>query len=169
MWDNFCFENDFREFSYKARHNSLWTNRRLYAAGLRDDPFCTFCKIRFGRTQSNESFLHLFKECLTTSSLITTVRDGIDNINEVNFTETYFFGLTVNGQGEFKTDMVILLFWELFRYRIWKKRCQRVVPNGEQIKKEIAFALQGLSNLSRKWKTKLLNSAYVEHLFVQQG
>lgn len=169
LWNNYAFENEFREFLLKSRYNILWTNSRLHAAGLRDDPFCTFCKIRFGQTRAHETFVHIFKDCLTTSSLIANVRGENDDINEANFNISYFFGLTLTDQGTVKIDLVKLLFWEIFRYRLWKKRCQRVVPNVLQIRTEISFVLKCIANLNRRWRLRLANSEFVANLYEQQG
>jgi len=171
LWNNFFFPNDLREFILKSRFNSLWTNDRLHAAGLRENPWCTFCSIVTGQTLNKESFSHLFTTCTTTTNLLTTIATdmGVNlDIRSEDFKKLYWYGER-GGGGNKKTDTAWLLFWEVFRFRIWYYRGIRRVPNVVRVKNEILFALNNIAGLSKKWYIKLTGNDFAIELINNPG
>jgi len=167
LWNIFFLPNDLREFLFKSRNNSLWTNGRLFAAGLREDPYCTFCKIRQGTTVKKKSFLHLFLECQTTHGIVTEILEVLrENVRiDTPFLNNYFrFGLFKLPDSTVRFDWTRLLLWEIVRYCIWKKRCSRRVPNTGAIKKEVIFILANLSKISKKWDNRIRGSDFLADL-----
>jgi len=176
FWKNIAFENDFREFLFRERNNNLWTNNRLFAAGLGTDPMCTYCKIKSGHTANRESFGHLFFDCSITTKLINQARIHVGETAEKDsslFRTTYWFGtgstVDENGTKNVNFDWAKLLFWEVFRYRLWKNRQYRILPNIEKVMREVFFGLHIIAISSNKWKQRLLTTNYNFGNIAEQG
>jgi hypothetical protein len=70
VWNMFCFSNDFREFLFKQRNNTLAVGARVGHFDETADERCTFCRLLYLATNTREDFLHLFRTCPITVGLI---------------------------------------------------------------------------------------------------
>jgi len=155
LWTTFCFPNDLRDFIYKQRQNSLWTNNRLRAAGITNNGECTFCRIRDNGNIPEESFTHIFWECGTTRGILNSIKDLIGEnrgYDDESFTLNYWYGMDFDRRGDRICNKGTLLMWDLFRFRIWQHKLKGHIPNVNQIKKEISFTLNTMTLQSRRWR-----------------
>jgi len=118
-------------------------------------------------TQHRESFEHLFFECDTIKKLIAELNTVIGeryDIHSDNFKLTYWYGIwndtSGNGTAVRKFDGTRFIFWGTFRFRIWKYRVFRKVPNSKAVKSDIDQAFSTIARLSNFWKHNFLNSDY---------
>ena len=70
LWNNSCLSNDFRNFLFHLRNNSLPLNNRLNAFDQDVSPSCSFCRIIDRETAPRDSFYHFFFRCPVTKRLL---------------------------------------------------------------------------------------------------
>jgi hypothetical protein len=70
VWNLFCFSNDFREFLFKQRNNTLGVGARVAHFDDTVDERCTFCRLLYQGTNTREDFLHIFRTCPITVGLL---------------------------------------------------------------------------------------------------
>jgi hypothetical protein len=58
VWNMFCSSNDFREFLFKQRNNTLGVGARVGHFDETADERCTFCRLIYPATNTREDFLH---------------------------------------------------------------------------------------------------------------
>jgi hypothetical protein len=136
-WYHTCLLNKVREFIFKFRYNYLGLNNRVNAFIRDADPRCTFCRIRDNDTVNRDSLAHFFKNCATTSNLITQMRQKYfrNKINDEDFAEHYWYG---TGTGT-EHQSINLLVWDLFRFVLYQFKQRRTVPNFVTFDKEFLF------------------------------
>jgi hypothetical protein len=61
LWNKFYFTNDFREFLFKQRNNTLGLRARVAHFDKNADESCTFCRLLYPAVRTREDFLHLFR------------------------------------------------------------------------------------------------------------
>ncbi len=124
-WNCTFLDNDFREFIFKCRNNILRTGDRLSHILPNSSDSCKFCIGILPGTVHRESFLHLFRECVVTSSVLLqlNIRCKLkwDNPN-VDFNSLYWYG---NHLGNL--DRNVLLFYDVFRYQIWSMKLRKII------------------------------------------
>ncbi len=59
VW-NLFFCNDFREFLFKQRNNTLGVGARVAHFDDNADKRCTFCRLLYPGTNTRENFIHIF-------------------------------------------------------------------------------------------------------------
>jgi hypothetical protein len=69
-WNCTFFDNNFRDFIFKCRSNCLCTGDRLSHLLPSYNEQCFLCKGLIPNSTNRETFLHLFRQCGVTSSLL---------------------------------------------------------------------------------------------------
>jgi hypothetical protein len=121
------------------------------------DARCTFCRIVNAATTQRDGYKHCFLTCTTTARILTGILEQLDldlDIDSIDFNLLYWFGIDNNDKAP---QFVWLLFFDLFRYSIYRARLKKNVPNITIIKQSIEFWLDTLCNANKKLKTKLQN------------
>ncbi len=124
-WNCSFLDNDFREFIFKCRNNLLRTGDRLSHILPNNSDSCKFCIGILPGSVHRETFLHLFRECTVTSSVLLqlNIRCKLKWDNpEIDFNSIYWYG---NHLGNL--DRNILLFYDVFRYQIWSMKLRKII------------------------------------------
>jgi hypothetical protein len=116
---------------YKCRNNYLPLNNRVAAYDRNVSPMCTFCRIRDPDTETRESFNHL----ITITDILRLYFD-LGNINENDRKKFVWTGIT---DGNDHQQPVLIIFWELVRYSIYKYKLKKRIPNSIMIANETFF------------------------------
>jgi hypothetical protein len=129
-WNNHYFSNDFREFFFKQRNNTLGVGARVAHFDENVDERCTFCRLLYPTTRTQEDFIHLFRTCPITVGIIRNLifRSRIAVLvpradPDPDFENLFWYGLE---EGETKLELVI--FFDLLRFVLWKFKTRRVLP-----------------------------------------
>jgi hypothetical protein len=132
VWNFFCFSNDFREFLFKQRNNTLGVGARVAHFDETIDERCTFCRLLYQGTNSREDFIHIFRSCPITVGLIQNLIRvfrlpiPVPGRNpDPYFDQLYWYGL--DGDGTDGT-LPVIIFFDLFRYCLWKFKTRRKLP-----------------------------------------
>ncbi len=106
-WNNHYFSNDFREFLFKQRNNTLGVGARV----AHFDERCTFCRLLYPPTRTREDFIHRFRSCPITvgiiQNLIFRTRIAVlvpDADPEPDFDNLFWYGIE---EGETKLELVM--------------------------------------------------------------
>jgi hypothetical protein len=135
----FC--NRFREFCFKLRNNYLALNNRIAAYDNTGDPHCTFCRIRDPGTDIRESFNHIFFTCPTVAPLVRELKDLFEFdtvLSGAEFKQFYWTGMV---EGHENKQLLYLMFWDYYRYSIYRYKVRRKIPNIVMVKNHIFFNL----------------------------
>jgi hypothetical protein len=129
-WNRYYLGNHIRDFLFQCRQNILKTKDRLSHFIDLDDS-CFFCKNIGSRTNSRETFDHIFRTCPvienTLLGFIARCRIVWPGEN-INFNEIYWYGV-VHGNLCKSTH----LLFDLFRYVIWTIRNKRVFITTDKV------------------------------------
>jgi hypothetical protein len=124
-WNLSFLDNNFREFLFKCRNNTLKTQDRLshILPGINDR--CILCKNIVQGVENRESFKHIFRSCTVTDSFILRINRMCNlswTVNNFNFENLYWYG---NMGGDL--DRNTLLFYDVVRYQIWCMKMKRLI------------------------------------------
>jgi hypothetical protein len=129
-WNNHYFTNDFREFLFKQRNNTLGVGARVAHFDENVDERCTFCRLLYPPTRTREDFIHLFRTCPITVGIIrnlilrSRIAVPVPRADpDPDFENLFWYGLE---EGETKLELVI--FFDLLRFVLWKFKTRRVLP-----------------------------------------
>jgi hypothetical protein len=128
-WAVNFLNNDLKTFIYNSRFNCLPLNNRLNAYRPEIDARCSFCRIVDRMTTEREGYNHIFFSCRSVSVLIDATLDKITlNLekNSAEFLNLYWFG---ERGDESHSKVVWLLFFDVFRYTIYKYKMKKNIPN----------------------------------------
>jgi hypothetical protein len=149
-WNIHSLSNDFRNFIFNCRYNYLPTNNRLNAYIIDVDPRCTYCRFLSAESDQRDSFSHALFECNTVNRLLTNLSNRLHlgtAPGEINFKKLFWFGVTDNQQSYKESQLAFLIFFDAFRYLIFKHRRRQHIPNEDDFVGEIKFfyskSLQG--------------------------
>jgi hypothetical protein len=124
-WNCTFLDNNLREFIFKCRNNYLRTGDRLSHLLPSYNDECFMCK-RINMDRSNrETFLHLFRRCAVTSSLLLKFNKFFKltwNSENFNFENLYWYGMDGT-----KLDRQTLLLYDVFRFQIWNMKNRRII------------------------------------------
>jgi hypothetical protein len=124
-WNCTFLDNNFREFIYKCRNNCLRTGDRLSHLLPSYNDRCFLCKGIIRDSSPRETFLHLFRRCVVTSSLLLRFNKHFKlewNIENFNFENLYWYG-SIGTQ----LDRQALLVYDIFRYQIWNMKNRKII------------------------------------------
>jgi hypothetical protein len=124
-WNCTFLDNNFREFIYKCRNNCLRTGDRLSHLLPTYNDRCFLCKGIIIDSSARETFLHLFRRCVVTSSLLLRFNKYFKlEWNSENF---YFENLYWYGSNGTQLDRQALLVYDIFRYQIWNMKNRKII------------------------------------------
>jgi hypothetical protein len=124
-WNCTFLDNNFREFIYKCRNNCLRTGDRLSHLLPSFNDRCFLCKGVIVDSSARETFLHLFRRCVVTSSLLLKFNKYFKlEWNSDNF---YFKNLYWYGANGIHLDRQALLVYDIFRYQIWNMKNRKII------------------------------------------
>ncbi len=156
LWNKVYFTNDFREFLFKQRNNTLGLGARVAHFDENADERCTFCRLLYPAVRTREDFSHLFRNCPITIGLLhNMVRlwrlpltvPGPDP--DPDFENLYWYGIE---DGESK--LVLTIFFDLFRYVLWKFKTRRVLPRIVEFISVYTSLLDTILSIQPKIRTK---------------
>jgi hypothetical protein len=103
----------------------------------------------------------------TTANLYGTIRKiGIElNLAHPNFKSLYWFGL----YSPDKFDGTPLLFFDLFRYCMWKAKTRGIIPNFEHTTELIMSLMFTILKISGKTRTSVENNNTFANLLQALG
>ncbi len=173
VWNFFCFSNDFREFLFKQRNNTLGVGARVADFDDTVDERCTFCRLLFQGTNSREDFVHIFRTCPITVGLIQNLirlfRLQIpvpDRNPDPYFDKIYWYGLDGNG-----TDgtVSIIIFFDLFRYCLWKFKTRRKLPRIIELSEIFTSMLGTILTIKPKLRAAIFNNRLIANVLQALG
>jgi hypothetical protein len=141
-WNCSLLGNNVRDFMYKCRNNYLPLNNRVAAYDRNVCPMCTFCRIRDPDTVTRESFNHLFYSCDSTSIIINDILRVYFALGDINENDRKKFVWTGITDGNDDLQHVLIIFWELVRYSIYKYKLKKRIPNSIMIANETFFNIK---------------------------
>jgi hypothetical protein len=124
-WNCTFLDNNFREFIFKCRNNCLRTGDRLSHLLPSHNDECFLCKGIIPNGSNRETFLHLFRRCGVTSSLLLKFNKFFKltwDSDNFNFENLYWYG----ADGE-TVDRQTLLLYDIFRYQIWNMKIRKII------------------------------------------
>jgi hypothetical protein len=152
-WNIHSLNNDFRNFIFNCRYNYLPTNNRLNAYIADVDPRCTYCRVLNAGSDQRDSFAHALFECNTVKQLLnnicTRLNFGTTTSNN-NFRKLFWYGVSENHEPSKELQMGFLIFFDSFRYLIFKHRRRHHIPNDDDILEEIKFFIHNLCKANKK-------------------
>ena len=114
--NNFSVSKDtrLRWFQFRLIHRILATNRYLYLIKIRNDPYCSFCKVE------EETIVHLFYECDVVNNFYYRLEDWIYNKTSVllNLSKMELIF------GKMCRNDVLNLIILVFKFHIYRQRCR---------------------------------------------
>jgi hypothetical protein len=124
-WNCTFLDNNLREFIFKCRNNCLRTGDRLSHLLPSYNDECFLCKGVIPNRSNRETFLHLFRRCVVTSSLLLRFnkffRLAWDSEN-FNFENLYWYGADGGN-----LDRQTLLLYDIFRFQIWNMKTRKII------------------------------------------
>ena len=154
LWNQSYLTNDFRNFLFLLRNNSLPLNNRLHAMDPDTPPTCNFCRIIDRDTAYRENFYHLFYRCPVTCRLLrqwANCLEPVPDIDTPEFCNFYWYGNTDNDND----PPILVLVPDLFKYCLWKFKLRRKIPSFPAILSEFKFLLGTFCAASKKLRTGL--------------
>jgi hypothetical protein len=151
-WKINALSNDLKYFIFQCRFNSLPTNNRLHAYRLEIDPRCTFCRINDDKTDTWDSFCHLFYNCPVTISLLKEFFKKIDiPFNDDIYTrDIYWYGIYDKDDKCASTLTCFTITFDVFRYILYKFKARRIVPVFADLYDQIIFVLKCIGSANKK-------------------
>jgi hypothetical protein len=171
LWNKVYFTNDFREFLFKQRNNTLGIGARVAHFDENVDDRCTFCRILYPAVQTREEFLHLFRTCPITLGLLrNTVRlwrlpitvPGPDP--DPVFENLYWYGI----ENE-ENKMELSIYFDLFRYVLWKFKTRRVLPRIAEFISIYTSLLDTILAIKPKIRAKIFNNRLIANVLQALG
>jgi hypothetical protein len=171
VWNNFYFSNDFREFLFKQRNNTLGVGARVFHFDENTDERCTFCRILYPPTRNREDFIHLFRTCPITVGLLRNLiikfrlqitAPGADP--DPVFDNLYWYGIE---EGESK--LVLLIFFDLFRFVLWKFKTRRLLPRITDVGDILTNILDTILTLKPKLRAQIFNNRLIANILQALG
>jgi hypothetical protein len=147
-------ETKLRSFQYKIVHNILYTNTRLFKAGLVASDLCTFCK------SQKETVEHLFHGCSLVECLWQYCLDNFFRQFGVNrlTIEEKLFGLSVNTDCYlFLNHIILLTKWYIHKCRIVNVKIEieglkMLICNTRMLENSISAKRNKLQYHTQKWQ-----------------
>jgi hypothetical protein len=124
-WNCNFLGNNLREFIFKCRNNCLRTGDRLSHLLPSFNDECFLCKGIDKDKSNRETFLHLFRRCAVTSSLLLRFNKFFKlswNSENFFFEDLYWYGVDGN-----KLDRQALLLYDIFRFQIWNMKNRKII------------------------------------------
>jgi hypothetical protein len=129
-WAKHCYTNKIREFVFKFKNNLLGLNTRVSHFNRDVSRGFTFCTIQHVDPALDESFLHLFLEFPTTSSVLNSlIRQYISELTIDNTLKKNCSFLPVWIPERVKLRIVLLRCCHYYQCSIYGKQSYKKIPN----------------------------------------
>jgi hypothetical protein len=129
------------------------------------DPRCSFCRIVDPVTVQRDSFNHCFYLCPVVRKYLIDICSLIgitDEYNSDNFKKMFWYGLTRDSSKLNLNLFCYILFFDAFRYLLYKHRRRHHIPRPEDLLNELQFFLNHLCKANKKIKNAFLNISWYE-------
>jgi hypothetical protein len=171
-WNTFSFTNDFKNFIFYLRYNQLPLNNRLSSYKSDVNPGCTFCILMNIVPAPRDSLSHCFLHCNTVGSwldsLLSLTNFDLDRRTS-QFKLLYWFGLYRPESMTTTRNVVFNLFFDTFKYIVFKNRLRKRIPNVESLIAEIKFTLFWVCKTNKKIKASCENTTELANFFQALG
>jgi hypothetical protein len=141
LWNNNCLNNKWREFILKFRNNLLGLNTRVSHFNINVDRGCTFCRKENKVPVPDETFIHLFYQCPSTSVVINKVLEKhFFDMRMINETEKKLFLFCGINPRTGKIDNFFLeLVASVIMYSIWDCKLSKQIPSFMKVCNDLFF------------------------------
>jgi len=131
FWENHFLHNKLREFILKYNSNILGINTRVAHFTDNNSRACTFCTIKKSRPLPDESFVHIFFECPTTSGWLRHFEREF--FVEFNFEsdmdrKNFWFCQHLGELDIYKNSFIISCIW-CIKFCIWEAKLMKKTPS----------------------------------------
>ena len=126
-WNFFGYPNKIREFIFKFNSNTLGINTRLAHFVDNRNRLCTFCVLNRVNPSVDETFLHLFFECNTTSAWLHAFeRKYYPELvfNNIESRKKFWFLHELPGLGNTVNLFITATLW-IFKFLIWEAKLKK--------------------------------------------
>jgi hypothetical protein len=170
-WNSFFLTNDFREFLFKQRNNTLGIGARVAHFDENVDERCTFCRLLYQETRQREDFIHLFRTCPITNGLLQNFfrrfrlpiqAPGPDPDN--NFDKIFWYGIDGTEHSQ-----ALQLFFDIFRYCLWKFKTRRRLPRIIELSDIFLAILDTILAIKPKIRRKIFNHRLIANILQALG
>jgi len=171
VWNLFCFSNDFREFLFKQRNNTLGVGARVAHFDDTVDERCTFCRLLYNGTNAREDFIHIFRTCPITVGLLQNLFRALrlpiprpDPNPDPVFEKLYWYGIDGND-----SSLASIIFFDLFRYCLWKFKTRRKLPRIVELMDIFLPMLGTILTIKPKLRTCFFNTRLIANVLQALG
>jgi hypothetical protein len=148
VWGQNFLPNKFRDFIFKFTNNLLGLNIRTVHFTDRVNRSCTFCTVAGTNNPHEETFLHLFYDCIHTKKILVKFYNkflldlGLDNMR----LRALWFG-TVPVQVRDKIFLLVLILY--LQFEIWEYKLKGRLPNYNKIEYDVLQQLRFMTNVKK--------------------
>jgi hypothetical protein len=150
MWNITGLTNRIKTFVFKFYNNLLGLNTRLSHFVINQSRGCTFCNGTVNPVP-DETFLHLFFDCPTTSSWQDKFLEKFitlpANLTREQRLQLFFFGILPNGT---KDNLFLAFAIILFQFCIWEEKLRKKKPSFHTIENAYLDSLRSLVHCNKK-------------------
>ena len=163
-WNCPFYPNKLREFIIKYNGNILGLNTRISHFVADRSRKCTFCTVANRDGNRDETFVHLFFECPSTTGWYT--RFEAEYFPEIDFGEVgvrknFWLCHFATGKNIEKNIFVITLLWAI-KLSIWEAKLKKKNPSFVTLSQDMLYIMNGIYNCSERVQiTKNFNNFLV--------
>ena len=130
LWTSHFLSNPHREFIFKFYNNSLGLNSRVAHFVQNYNPGCTFCKASHRINPPVESFVHIFLQCIDTSSMADILFDEYipELVINSDTEKKQFLFYGINHTSGNNDNPILLLIASTFMYTVWHFKLAKRTP-----------------------------------------
>ena len=140
-WNNGSTPNPMREFMFKFLNNSLPLNTRLSHYVANQNRECTFCTLKNVRPIHEESFIHLFYQCDTTSKLMDDFcYENIPELAHNNFNKKQFFLGQKQNDADLSNGFIYWAKWTLL-FLVWESKVKKRLCIWQTLRRDFFYIL----------------------------
>jgi hypothetical protein len=140
-------------FIFNTRYNYLPLNNRLHSYLQDVDPACTYYTLTKNFPAPKDSMAHCFFYCRTAETFlrdILTLINYTDNIYAHDFQMLFWYGF--NGDISSLSQVTNLLFFDVFRFILFKNRQRHYLPTSLEFKIEFVSLFKWICKFNRDIK-----------------
>jgi len=144
IWNYNFLPNRMREFAFKFFNDILGINTRVSHFNNGHSRLCTFCNLVNVNNRAEETFIHLFFDCFTTSNIqVRLLREFFPElVLNIDSRRKFFF------TGIYNEDNTINIFMQIValtcQYIIWECKLKKKLPSYRSFKLEFFYMLKGM-------------------------
>jgi hypothetical protein len=156
-WSVFSYTNDFKNFVFKLRYNQLPLNNRINSYRNEVNPACTFCMLNKVDPAPRDSLAHCFLHCNTVRQWLSGVQNLTNfkiDFSSTAFQKLYWFGTYDTETLTLPRITVFNLFFDAFKYIVFKYRLRRRIPEVCTIIDELRFFIFWTCKSNKKIKAQ---------------